>query len=167
MIPALRSFSFRRFSLFSFRSWHMSLLPHHCHRQILDQMLCHFKTARSEFWPQACHDWLQSSVYSLIIVTIIAVKKHGSIWLPWLRLQRLWRFANPFSIKRWPVTRQEASSQNEIVAVRCVPVWRKLMKNVAKKSLGKVCSLYSQMPRDQEAPGFLMAMSQATTRIWL
>lgn len=80
----------------------------------------------------------------------VAIKRCGSIWLLWPRLQRLWKFAKSFPSKRWSDVGEDPLSARsfkwgEIVAVPCSPVSRGSMKNAVKKSLGKVCSLCSQM----------------------
>ena len=52
-------------------------------------------------------------------------------------------------------------------AVLCMPVSGRLDNKCRKKSLGKVCSLCSQMLRAQETSGLSMATNQAATCLWL
>ena len=81
----------------------------------------------------------------------VAIKRCGSIWLPWPGLQRLWKLVKPFSIKEMVICWVEnmlsarAFEWNDTVAVRVCPrvewmdekcrqkkVWEKFVAFVVK-----------------------------------
>ena len=69
-----------------------------------------------------------------------AVKKCGSTWSPWARLQRLWKFAKSFPSKRWSDAGEDPLSARsfkwgEIVAVPCSPMSRGSMKKMPSKKV--------------------------------